>query len=43
LPGKAASRTWSTLVAQLASQALDHARPLWQFHLIENYAGGPRW
>ena len=24
-------------VAALASQPLDHSRPLWQFHLIENY------
>jgi len=37
---RAARKNWKKLVAQLASQALDHSRPLWQFHLIENYAGG---
>jgi len=40
LPGKGDKQDLEKLVAQLASQALDHARPLWQFHLIENYAGG---
>jgi WS/DGAT/MGAT family acyltransferase len=40
LPGKGGKEELEKLVAQLASQALDHARPLWQFHLIENYAGG---
>jgi diacylglycerol O-acyltransferase / wax synthase len=28
------------LVSDLASTPLDAARPLWQFHLVENYAGG---
>ena len=27
-------------VGELASEPLDPARPLWQFHLIENYEGG---
>src|SRR5215470_2751835 len=40
LPGKGGKEELESLVAQLASQALDHSRPLWQFHLIENYAGG---
>ncbi|HTT11975.1 MAG TPA: wax ester/triacylglycerol synthase family O-acyltransferase [Burkholderiaceae bacterium] len=40
LPGKGGKDALQTLVAQLASQALDHARPLWQYHVIENYAGG---
>ena len=40
LPGKGDKEDLEKLVGQLASQALDHARPLWQFHLIENYAGG---
>src|SRR5215471_5557983 len=40
LPGKGSKENLEKLVAQLASQSLDHARPLWQFHLIENYAGG---
>ena len=28
-------------VSDLASTALDKSRPLWQFHYIENYIGGP--
>lgn len=28
------------LVSQLASEPLDFTRPLWQFHLVENYNGG---
>ncbi len=28
------------LCARLAEQPLDPARPLWQFHLVERYAGG---
>ena len=28
------------LVSKLVSTPLDHARPLWQFHLIERYLGG---
>jgi diacylglycerol O-acyltransferase / wax synthase len=28
------------LVAELATQPLDPERPLWQFHLVENYRGG---
>ncbi|HUL68373.1 MAG TPA: wax ester/triacylglycerol synthase family O-acyltransferase [Burkholderiaceae bacterium] len=40
LPGKGSKEDLEKLVAQLASQSLDHSRPLWQFHLIENYAGG---
>ncbi len=27
-------------LAQLAVTPLDHARPLWQFHLVEDYQGG---
>ena len=41
LPGtraaSASCRRWS---ARLASTPLDPARPLWQFHLVDNYAGG---
>jgi WS/DGAT/MGAT family acyltransferase len=40
LPGSGSKDELERLVARLASQSLDHARPLWQFHLIENYAGG---
>ncbi|HZP67971.1 MAG TPA: wax ester/triacylglycerol synthase family O-acyltransferase [Rudaea sp.] len=29
-----------TYVSELASSPLDHARPLWQFHLVEDYEGG---
>lgn len=41
LPGKADRRELEILVAELASSPLDKARPLWQFHLVENYAEGP--
>ncbi len=27
-------------VAELSMQPLDHAHPLWQFHVVDNYAGG---
>jgi WS/DGAT/MGAT family acyltransferase len=40
LPGKGGKRELQKLVAQLAGQALDAQRPLWQFHLVENYDGG---
>lgn len=41
LPGEADRRELEILVAELASSPLDKARPLWQFHLVENYVGGP--
>lgn len=40
LPGDGGKAELERLVARLASQPLDPARPLWQFHLIENYSGG---
>lgn len=40
LPRKADKAALERFVSELASTPLDHARPLWQFHLIENYAGG---
>ncbi len=40
LPGRGGKRELQKLVAQLAGQALDPQRPLWQFHLVENYDGG---
>jgi WS/DGAT/MGAT family acyltransferase len=40
LPGKAAKPELERLVSQLASSPLDHSKPLWQFHLVDNYAGG---
>ena len=33
-------RALEDFVSKLASTPLDHARPLWQFQLIENYQGG---
>jgi len=39
--GAAASKQdLEALVSELISAPLDHRRPLWQFHLVENYAGG---
>ncbi len=40
LPGAAGTAELQRLVSQLASTALDHSKPLWQFHLVENYNGG---
>lgn len=40
LPGKAGKKELQALVSALASTPLDFARPLWQFHLVDNYAGG---
>jgi len=40
LPGAADKRELETLVGELASSPLDHSRPLWQFHVVENYRGG---
>ena len=37
LPGAADHVELETLVSQLASTPLDSSRPLWQFHLVENY------
>jgi WS/DGAT/MGAT family acyltransferase len=41
LPGKADEDELRQLVAHLASSPLNHARPLWQFHLVENFEKGP--
>ncbi len=41
LPGKADREELELLVADLASTPLDHSRPLWQFHVVENYVDGP--
>jgi WS/DGAT/MGAT family acyltransferase len=40
LPGRGGVRELQKLVAQLAGQALDPQRPLWQFHLVENFDHG---
>jgi len=41
LPGAADREELELLVSELASTALNHARPLWQIHVVENYIGGP--
>ncbi|WP_347259610.1 wax ester/triacylglycerol synthase family O-acyltransferase [Rudaea sp.] len=38
LPGKAGKIELEKFVSELASTPLNHAKPLWQFHLIDNYA-----
>ena len=40
LPGNGDKAVLQKFVSQLASTPLDHKRPLWQFHLVENYDGG---
>jgi diacylglycerol O-acyltransferase len=40
LPGGAGKIELERLVSQLASTPLDHSKPLWQFHLVDNYEGG---
>jgi WS/DGAT/MGAT family acyltransferase len=40
LPGAAGKRELEDLVSTLASTPLDFARPLWEFHLVDNYDGG---
>ena len=40
LPGRAGKKELQALVSRLASTPLDPARPLWQFHLVDNYDGG---
>ncbi len=37
LPGKGGKAELQKLVATLSGQALDSTKPLWQFHLVENY------
>ena len=37
LPGAAGKPELEAFVSELASTSLDHSRPLWQFHVIENY------
>ncbi len=41
LPGKADKHELQEFVSELASTPLDQSKPLWQFHLIENYSEGP--
>lgn len=40
LPAPANQATLQELVSDFMSTPLDYKRPLWQFHLIDNYAGG---
>jgi WS/DGAT/MGAT family acyltransferase len=40
LPGMADQRELQRYVAELASEHLDKARPLWQMHIVEDYQGG---
>jgi WS/DGAT/MGAT family acyltransferase len=38
--GESARQALQRLCGELATTPLDHAHPLWQFHLIEHYEGG---
>ncbi len=40
LPRAAGKRELQALVSRLARTPLNPARPLWQFHVVENYRGG---
>jgi WS/DGAT/MGAT family acyltransferase len=40
LPGRADKNELEKFVSALASTPLDHSRPLWQWHLIDNYGAG---
>ncbi|MEP7181702.1 MAG: wax ester/triacylglycerol synthase family O-acyltransferase [Betaproteobacteria bacterium] len=40
LPGSAGKKELQTLVSRLAGTPLDPARPLWQYHLVDNFDGG---
>jgi WS/DGAT/MGAT family acyltransferase len=40
LPGRAGKRELQTLVSRLIATPLDPSRPMWQYHLVENYRGG---
>jgi WS/DGAT/MGAT family acyltransferase len=40
LPAPGGKEQLERVVSELASTPLDAARPLWQFHLVDNYRGG---
>ena len=40
LPGRAGRAELQSFVSRLASTPLDPARPMWQFHLVDNFEGG---
>jgi diacylglycerol O-acyltransferase len=41
LPGNANYAELQDFVSDLASTPLDKSKPLWQFHIVENYESGP--
>ena len=40
LPGRAGRKELQEFVSRLATTPLDHARPMWQFHLVDNFESG---
>ena len=40
LPGRAGRAELQAFVSRLAATPLDPARPMWQFHLVDNFDGG---
>ena len=40
LPGRAGTKELQALVSRLAGRPLDPARPMWEFHLVENFDRG---
>ena len=40
LPGKAGKAELQAFVSDLASTPLDPSKPLWQYHVVDNYDGG---
>src|SRR5260221_8576411 len=40
LPGAGGKRQLEALVSRLASTPLDPEKPLWQFHIVDNFRGG---
>jgi hypothetical protein len=40
LPGAAGKKELQELVSDIISTPLDPSKPLWQFHLVEDYQGG---
>jgi WS/DGAT/MGAT family acyltransferase len=40
LPGAGGKRELQRYVAELASRPFDHAHPLWEFQIVEDYEGG---
>ena len=40
LPGKGSKKDLQDYMSKMASEPLDFTKPLWQFHLIQDYQGG---